>query len=54
MNEDFEDDAKEALLEWRAVRKSLSCACSHMDMPGTCPGRENCPMCETDEDINDE
>ena len=42
-SEEFEDEAREALAEWRAVRKSLTCACGK-DMPGICPGRERCPM----------
>jgi hypothetical protein len=42
-SEEFEDEAREALAEWRAVRKSLSCACGN-DPHGSCPGRENCPM----------
>jgi len=29
-------------------RKPTSCACG--PMPGICPGRENCPMCETTDD----
>jgi len=39
-------DAQDILYEMR----QSSCACRHLDMPGHCPGRANCPMCEEDED----
>lgn len=30
-------------------RKPTGCACfPNGDAPGTCPGQENCPMCEED------
>jgi hypothetical protein len=35
------------------ARNSTACRCGS-DMPGTCPGPANCPMCETDDEFNDE
>lgn len=43
-------DAQDAALERaeaRAIRRFSPCQCG-TDMPGTCPGPENCPMCEDD------
>lgn len=43
--EDRDDERREARAEALAFRRSASCQCSG-DMPGTCPGPANCPMCE--------
>ncbi len=43
-SEEFDDERREARFYESAGRKELTCACSHMDMPGICPGRQNCPL----------
>lgn len=34
----------------RARRSRIWCKCGEPDLPGTCPGWRNCPMCEDDDD----
>jgi hypothetical protein len=34
----------EDLYEERRQRNAHRCQCTHMDMPGSCPGPANCPM----------
>jgi hypothetical protein len=48
---ELETLALEAAWERRQRNRRFACQCGG-DMPGTCPGPANCPMCddETDED----
>jgi len=49
----FDDEADEARAEAaherRVARQARKCQCGG-DMPGTCPGPENCPMCDPIDD----
>jgi hypothetical protein len=41
----------EAAEDRRRFRKSFGgCLCGN-DMPGTCPGPSNCPLCQEDENV---
>jgi hypothetical protein len=40
------DEPPEAAEPW--------CKCGLPDMPGTCPGWRNCPMCDQEEELEQE
>ena len=39
----------DACADEKRKRGATMCQCRHMDMPGTCPGPEHCPMVEREE-----
>ena len=41
---DDEDLREEAFEDRRRARWSTRCLCGHPDLPGSCPGADNCPM----------
>lgn len=41
-----EDERREARADELHRRRGTACQCGG-DMPGTCPGPANCPMCES-------
>lgn len=43
------EDRYQAAMERRELARAQACRCL-FEMPGRCPGPENCPMCEDDED----
>ena len=47
-----EEDWRREATDARDERNRADCQCFG-DMPGRCPGHENCPMCETDKDEAD-
>lgn len=48
-----EDERREAIDERRARSWATHCQCGD-DMPGSCPGPANCPMCERDDEPDEE
>ena len=44
-----EDERRDALEARRSKRYKGACRCG-TEMPGRCPGPENCPMCEEDDE----
>ena len=48
MRERTNDDMEDEYLD-RQARNADNCKCSG-EMPGSCPGPHNCPMCQPDED----
>lgn len=51
---DIDDlDELRAQDRWERRRRSQACQCGN-DMPGHCPGPANCPMCEEDEEPEDD
>jgi len=44
-----EDERRDALEARRSKRFKGACRCG-TDMPGRCPGPENCPMCQEDDE----
>lgn len=50
MSDRYEPDEDEKRDAWEAKRKrNRGCKCGYPDMPGSCPGPANCPMCQEDE-----
>jgi hypothetical protein len=44
------DELRDAWLERRArARRNGPCRCGN-DLPGTCPGPANCPMCQEEDE----
>lgn len=50
--EDNPDDAREAAMERRRMRRLTTCLCGYPDWPGQCPGPANCPL--HGEDLSDD
>lgn len=46
---DREDPAPSDLMDWHEPKRRDRCECGG-DMPGRCPGPDNCPYNEPDED----
>lgn len=51
----YDEDAwQDAINEERNQRNSRGCQCIGMDMPGTCPGPDQCPMVEHEDEEHEE
>lgn len=51
MSDRYEPDEDEKRDAWESKRKrnrNQGCACGYPDLPGSCPGAANCPMCQDD------
>ena len=47
--EDDDYDLQKEVWELKQ-KKNKHCQCGYPDWPGSCPGPDNCPLCEEDDD----